>query len=243
MTAGLSSDAFVLALIAVGVGGVIQGSIGFGFSLVAAPVLALVHPEALPATLLLLGAPLNAFVAFRERRSVDLRGLTSILGGRVVGAVVGAGLLVVVPARFLSALFGVLILVAVVLSAVRPAFRPRQRLRFVAGVASGIMATGAAVGGPALALVYQDRPGAVLRSTLAVFFLFGLVVSLAALTVAGKITASQVALSVRLLPALGIGLAASRPATRLIDRRSLRPAVLAFSSISASVAIVKGIIA
>jgi uncharacterized protein len=243
VTAGLSSGAFVLALLAVGVGGVIQGSIGFGFSLVAAPVLALVHPDALPATLLLLGAPLNAFVAVRERRSIDLRGLTSILGGRVLGAVLGAGILVVVPARLLSTLFGALILVAVVLSAARPAVRPRQGLRFFAAVASGVMATGAAVGGPALALVYQDRQGAVLRSTLAVFFLFGLAVSLAALGVAGRITASQVELSVRLLPALGIGLAASRPVTRLIDRQSMRPAVLVFSFISASVAIVKGIIA
>jgi hypothetical protein len=206
-------------------------------------VLALVHPEALPATLLLLGAPLNAFVAVRERRSIDRSDLTSILGGRVVGAVVGAGTLVAVPARFLSTLFGALILVAVVLSAVRPTLRPRRRLRFLAAVASGIMATGAAVGGPALALVYQDRPGAVLRSTLAVFFLLGLAVSLAALAAAGRITASQVALSVRLFPALVVGLAASRPAARLVDRRSLRPAVLAFSFLSASVAIVKGIIA
>jgi hypothetical protein len=105
------------------------------------------------------------------------------------------------------------------------------------------MATGAAVGGPALALVYQDRAGAVLRSTLAVFFLFGLAVSLAALALAGKITGAQVALSFRLLPALALGLATSRPVTRLIDRRSLRPAILAFSLVAASVAVVKGIIA
>jgi uncharacterized protein len=107
-------------------------------------------------------------------------------------------------------------------------------------VASGIMSTGAAVGGPAVALVFQDRGGAVLRSTLAVFFLFGLVVSLTALALAGKVTASQVTLSLRLLPALAVGLVASRPATRLIDRRSLRPAVLVFSLISAILAIVNG---
>ena len=242
MTAGLSTAGFVLALVAVGAGGVVQGSIGFGFALVAAPVLALVHPQALPATLLLLGAPLNGFVAVRERQSIDLAGLPQILGGRVVGAVVGAAVLVAVPVRWLSTLFGALILVAVVLSAVRPAVRPRSRWRFLAGVASGVMSTGAAVGGPAVALVLQDRPGAVLRSTLAVFFLFGLAISLAALALAGKVTASHVTLSLRLLPALAVGLLASRPAARLIDRRSFRPAVLAFSLASAIVAIVSGII-
>jgi uncharacterized membrane protein YfcA len=211
-------------------------------ALVAAPVLALVHPQALPATLLLLGAPLNGFVAVRERQSIDLGGLPQVLGGRVVGAVVGAEVLVVVPAHHLSTLFGTLILVAVVLSAVRPAVRPRSRWQFLAGVASGIMSTGAAVGGPAVALVFQDRGGAALRSTLAVFFLFGLAVSLTALALAGKVTAAQVTLSLRLLPALAAGLVASRPASRLIDRRSLRPAVRAFSLVSAIFAIANGII-
>jgi hypothetical protein len=241
MPAGLSLSGFTLALFAVAVGGIVQGSIGFGFALVSAPVLALVDPQALPATLLLLGAPLNLFVAVRERRSIDLRGVTSILSGRILGSVAGAGVLVAVPTRFLSALFGVMILVAVGLTVLRPAFHPREHLRFLAGIASGVMATAAAVGGPALALVYQNRGGAVLRSTLALFFLFGVSVSLTALALAGKVTAAHVVLSLQLLPALAIGLAASRSVTRLIDGRSLRPAVLAFSSISALFAILKGI--
>jgi hypothetical protein len=241
MPAGISSGSFAVVFVAVGVGGLVQGSIGFGFALIAAPVLAIVSPAALPTSLLLLGAPLSVFVALRERGFVDLRGLAPLLGGRVVGALAGAAVLVAVPARFLSAFFGSLILIAVILSALRPAIRPQRRLRFLAGVASGIMATSAAVGGPALALLYQDRPGAVLRSTLAMFFLFGLGVSLAALALAGRVTASQVTLSVWLLPALATGLAASRAATRRLDGRSLRPAVLAFSAVSAVFAIGKGV--
>jgi len=222
-------------------GGLVQGSIGFGFALIAAPVLAVVRPAALPTTLILLGAPLSVVVARRERASVDFAGLGPLLGGRVVGSLAGAVVLVAVPGRFLSVLFGGLILVAVILSAVRPAVRPGRGWRFVAGVASGVMATAAAVGGPALALVYQDRAGSVVRSTLAVFFLFGLTISLAALAVAGQITGAQVALAVWLLPALALGLAASRAATRRLDGRSLRPAVLGFSAISAIVAIANGI--
>jgi uncharacterized protein len=241
---GLGWSGFALAFAAVGVGGVVQGSIGFGFALVAAPVLAIVSPAALPTTLLLLGAPLNAFMAVRERGSADLSGVRSILGGRVAGTVAGAALLAGVPARSLSALFGTLVLLAVALSAFRAdaaLIRAQPPLRFAAGAISGIMATSGAVGGPALALVYQDKPGAVLRSTLAVMFLVGLTVSLAALALAGKVTADQVALSLWLFPALAVGVLASPAATRRVDGRPLRPTVLVFSVASAVFAIGKGI--
>ena len=44
----------LLALLAVFAGAVIQGSIGFGFSLTAVPTLAFLRPEAVPVTLLCL---------------------------------------------------------------------------------------------------------------------------------------------------------------------------------------------
>ena len=51
---------FLVLFVAVGLGAVVQGSVGFGFALVVVPALTLVYPEALPATVLLLTMPMAA---------------------------------------------------------------------------------------------------------------------------------------------------------------------------------------
>src|SRR3712207_5166177 len=105
--------AFTSAFVAVVVGVVVQGPVGFGLALVVVPVLALVRPEALPAVVLLLAMPTAGFMVVREYRFADVHGLIWILSGRLVGTLGGAGILVLVPAGFLSVLFGGLVLVAV----------------------------------------------------------------------------------------------------------------------------------
>ncbi|MGH8930304.1 MAG: sulfite exporter TauE/SafE family protein [Egibacteraceae bacterium] len=226
-----------------GIGGVVQGALGFGFALVAAPVTALVYPAALPVTLLLLSVPMNGFVGWRERRWIDPRGLSGVLAGRVVGAIGGVWILLLVPPRLLSAFFGILVLLAVILSMAGPtvdAHGASPGWSFAAGVASGVMATGA-VGGPPLALLYRNRPGPELRSTLAMSFLPGVMISLVALGLAGQVMAWHVILALRLLPGLALGLLASRPLARLADRAGLRRAVLIFAFVSSLAAIAQGI--
>lgn len=238
----LSGLELALALAAVAVGAIIQGSIGFGFSFVAAPVITLFVPRALPATLLFLALPMTALMALRERQAIDLRGFAWITAGRVLGTAAGAAVLVAVPANWLSVLFGSIISAAAGVSLLGPSFEARPRTRFVAGAASGVMGTAAAVGGPPLALVEQASPGPVLRSTLAVSFLAGLAMSLAALWVAGEVHGWQVVLAAELVPALLGGLLVSRLLVPVLDERWLRPAVLAFAAAGGAAAVVKGLV-
>ena len=60
----------------------IQGAIGVGFALVVAPLAAVLRPDLLPGSILLLMLPLNAYVAWRERTSFDLSGASWITAGR-----------------------------------------------------------------------------------------------------------------------------------------------------------------
>ena len=55
-------------------------------------------------------------------------------------------------------------------SFLKPSFEVNKRTRLAGGVSSGVVSTVAALGGTPLALVYQDRSGAELRSTLAISF-------------------------------------------------------------------------
>jgi uncharacterized protein len=239
---GLSALDLSLLLTAVAVGVAIQGALGFGYALVAAPVMALVAPSALPTTLIFLALPLTAFMAARERHAVDWRGLGWILAGRVLGTVAGAALLVAVPPSSLSILFGSMIVVAAVLSALGSGLEAEPRTQLVGGVASGIMGTAAAIGGPALAVVYQRRSGPELRSTLALSFVAGLLLSLVALSVAGEVHGWQAVLALWLLPAMVVGLVLSRALAARLERRWLRPAVLAFAAVAGMAAIVDGLL-
>lgn len=71
--------AFVLTM--VGLGALIQGSLGFGFAFAVAPALALIRPEAVPTTIVLLSIPMVALMAIRERGSIY--GLVAAVGLRL----------------------------------------------------------------------------------------------------------------------------------------------------------------
>jgi hypothetical protein len=51
----LSTTAFIIAFVAVGVGAVVQRLAGQAFGMIASPLIAIVAPQHLPATVLMLG--------------------------------------------------------------------------------------------------------------------------------------------------------------------------------------------
>lgn len=224
--------AVILTLVAVAVGAVIQGSIGFGYAFVAVPTMALLYPEALPATPLLLALPLTALMSAREWRSIDVTGFFLITGARAVGTAAGVALVVLIPTSLLSVLVGLLITAVALLSFFNPNFEVSNKTRLAGGIASGITSTTAAIGGPPLALIYQDRSGAELRSTLSISFVVGIVMSLVGLTLAGRVQGWHLLLALQLLPGLLVGLWASRWVIKYLDERWLRPAVLIFAALA-----------
>jgi len=232
----------ILALISVAVlaGAAIQGSFGFGYALVLVPALALLYPKAIPITPLLLLLLMTLYMTIREWGSIDVKAFLLSTSGRIVGAVAGAVILQLIPAESLSSVLGVLIVVAALLSFFNPSLEPSKKTQVAGGIASGIMGTTVAIGGPPLALVYQDRPGPQLRSTLAISFGIGAIASLVALTVAGRVEGWHFLLALKLLPALLAGLWASRWAIKFLDERWLRPAILVFAALAGVVVIILG---
>src|SRR5918998_5800189 len=139
--------AVVLTLVAVAVGAVIQGSIGFGYAFVAVPTMALLYSEAVPVTPLLLALPMTVLMSAQEWRSIDISGFFLITGARAGGTATGVALLAFIPASFLSVLVGLLIVSAALLSFLSPNFEVNNKTRLAGGVASGVTSTTAAIGG------------------------------------------------------------------------------------------------
>ncbi|MEX0651419.1 MAG: sulfite exporter TauE/SafE family protein, partial [Actinomycetota bacterium] len=181
-------------------------------------------------------------MAIGERAHVDGRGFGWILVGRVAGTVVGLAVLTTLPPDALSVALGGLIVVAVVMSSAGLDVEPTPTVATGAGFLSGVMGTTSAVGGPALAVVYQRRPGPELRSTLAAAFVLGTAISFAALLAAGQVAGANVILALELVPALVAGLAAGPALARRVDGRWLRPAVLSFAAVAGLAIVVRGLV-
>jgi len=238
-----AADVLVLAGLAILIGSAVQGVLGFGLGLLAAPVLALVDTSLVPSTLLLVTFVLPLLTLGREWGQIDWRGLRWALLGRMPGTAVGAYAVAVATPRVLGIAVAVVVLAGVALSLSAFTVRPSTGTLLAGGFVSGVTGTATVIGGPPIALVYQNAPGPRIRATLAVFFLVGVSVSVAALAVAGELHRENVVTAAMLLPFLAAGFGLSLLLRRRLRGAALRPAVLGLSAAAAVVLAGKAILA
>jgi hypothetical protein len=235
----VSLDQLLLISLAVLFAAFVQGSTGVGFALITAPVIGILQPALLPVCVLVLMLPLNLYVVWRERAAVDRSGAGWITGGRVVGTAGGLWVLAVLSANHLSLFVGASTIAAAVATLMMPAFSPGRRAFVAAGLVTGVTETATGIGGPPLALIYQHQAPPTMRSTIALCFLVGELVSLVTLMVAGRISAPQLAAATHLLPALVLGAVLSRMVHRHVNGRFLRAFVQVFAIVSGLVLLVR----
>ncbi len=232
----------VAAGLAVLVGAAVQGSVGIGLGLLAAPVFALADPTLVPGTILLMTSVMPLLTAWRERHHVDWRGLGFALLGRVPGTAVGVYIVATQPPSTTAVVVGVVVLGAVALSVTAWEARPTPRALLTAGLISGVGGTATSIGGPPVALLYQRSGGATLRGTMGMYFLIGNVTSVLALAVAGEVAERDVTRAAFLMPFLLTGFLLSGPLRRHVDGTRLRVAVLVVSAGSAVLLLVRTLV-
>jgi uncharacterized membrane protein YfcA len=235
----VSGWAIVAAFLIMAAGGCLQGAVGFGSNLIAAPLLLLVDESFVPVSVVVGSLVLNALMIRREPGgsfdpTVKVAMVSQVPGALVAGLVISS-----LPQRQLSLLFAALVLVAVVISVAGWHLRPTRRTLAGAGVAAGFMGTISGIGGPPIALVYQRAPGPTLRATLCRFFLVGGLVSLTVLALSGEVDRDSLRACLVTVPASAAGFAASTPLVRHIDRGSVRPYVLTLSALAAAAVLVR----
>lgn len=231
-----------LATLIVAMGAALQSSVGFGLALFAAPLLNLIDPKLVPGPLIVATMVVLVTSAVRERESMDLRGVGWVLAGRLPGAALGAIALRALAPGTLSVTIGLLVLLAVGLSLHRGGLPRSRPLLMGAGLLSGIMGTTAAIGGPAVAVLYQREAGPLVRSTLAGYFTVGALMSLAALFLVGRLGREEVELGVAMIPGILLGIAVANPARRFLDRGYTRSAILLVSAAAGFSAVVRGLV-
>jgi uncharacterized membrane protein YfcA len=111
--------------------------------------------------------------------------------------------------------------------------QPTPRVIFVASIAAGFMGTISSIGGPPVALVYQNANGANLRANLSVLFATGAFISLSALILIGRFGLDDLWLTALLMVGVVIGVLCSGPVRLLVDRGTARPYLLGLCFVSA----------
>lgn len=223
--------AFVVGVVTVAA--CLQGSIGFGMALVAAPILVLVDPAFVPGPLVASAFVLVSCIAIRDRSHVDFETVRFSMVGNFAGAFSGAFVVAMLDPRGFGILFALLVLLGVGLSAVGLHVRVTRGSALGAGLLGGFMSSTASIGGPPMALVYQHHGAARFRGTLSAYFVFSTVVSVTALAIAGVFGWRELKLAGFLVPGQLLGFALSYPMSRVLSRWSIRPFILGLSALAA----------
>jgi uncharacterized protein len=213
------------AACAVVVGAALQSSVGFGFALVAAPLLfAAASPAQAVGLMIVLGLEIGVLTLLTERRRPEpvWRDVATVVPWSLPGALAGVAVLRSLDDVALQLLVtaGVVGALLVNLRAARrppprgSAHEPRRWARPAAGLLAGALNTSTSTGGPPVVLLLLSRglPPAVLRDTLTAAFVGFAPVSATALllTSTGDAVPDAAALAA-LVPITAVGHVAGRP--------------------------------
>lgn len=222
----LSAVELVLAIAAVAGGAIVQGSVGVGLSLVAAPALVTIDPTFIPGPLLIVGQVIGIRHIIVEGRHIDWRAIRRALWGLPLGLAAGLAVLELVPETVRTILIGALVAGSAL--TLLAGFRLRQtaRTEFAGGLTCSFGAMAAALPGAPLGICFSEMRPPVLRSTSSVYI--GIVggVGIGLLAGRGNFGLHELKLIGYLLPGMFIGLGISRWVRPFLDRTWFRPAVL-----------------
>lgn len=230
-----------LALAIVIFASTLQASVGMGFGMVAAPLLALIDPLLSPVPILMVGTVVAVWGAWQERGNIAGEEIVAGVGGRIIGSSMALLLLLVFSdERSFYVLFGVLILIAVILTALgRPvAFTLANHWKL--STLSGLMGTITSVGAPPMAILYRGQRPDKVRPTLNALFFTGCTVGLTSMGLAGRLAMMHLVLSAIILPGVVAGIWLARY-FRTDSAKKLSGVMLIVSGAAAAGLILKGL--
>jgi uncharacterized membrane protein YfcA len=237
VTAGIAGTLLVVS--AAVLGGIAQGTVGFGAAFATVPALAVAVPELLPGAMLVAGLPLSASMAILERDHLDGPAAVRLLVGRLPGIAIGTLVVLWADVRLLTALIATVLLLAVAAAGAGWHLEVTPRREVIAGVLSGITGTAAALAGPPVAVLYRDKDPAVMRPTLGLVWAIGIVVTIASLAAVGEFTVAQAVVGVPLGAVVLAGLVLGRLVVARVSPARIRAGILWWAGVGGVAALLR----
>lgn len=238
-----SAEIYWLILLIITFGAITQSAIGIGFGIPAC-FLVLIDPSMVPSCIVLMGSFLalsNGILSIKDVIKVDL---IYSFSGRVVGSLLAIPLLfLTIGTKYYLITFGVLLLIVTYLSARKWDIVATKKNITVAGAASGLMGSLIGIGGPPMAIVYQNSTAKNVVATLNMFFGIGALFTVILFVYFNIINLPEVMKSLYLVPALIIGTMVGRKKNiKDFVNKNLKSLIILVCFVSAVVIIIDAIL-
>lgn len=233
--------------VAAGVAGIVlfasamQALSGFGFALMAVPLLSLlIAPKDAVVIASMISLATTGLVSWRGRHSADGPLARRLIVASLCGAPFGLMVISFARAEVLRLILGVVVLTAVaaLLRGVR--VRESRAHDAVLGFVSGVLSTSLSTNGPPLVFLLQSRAMAPdrFRATINQVFVVANVVALSLFATAGLVSTGVVEASIAALPAAAVGVQIGTRLRARVSPERFRHVVLALLTLSGISAIV-----
>lgn len=168
----------------------VQSIVGFGYALLAAPMLTLIMgPKEMVVFLLFSGLYLRLYMFYREYKGIVIRDIKYLILGNVLGIIPGVYILKVINVPMFKLFIGVVLLISVIFINFKIKWKSKS-LTFdgmLFGFFSGFLGSSTSVSGPPIVMymlnTFEDKSK--IRTTMIAFFTFGTMMTLTGLFIAG----------------------------------------------------------
>ena len=241
----LDPTLLIVGGLAVLLAGFLRGLTGFGFALVAAPIVStLVEPRIVVPMVLIHGTVTSIPLVVHARHDVQLMHIWPLMAGAIAGAPFGSYLLFVLDADKLRLLIGIvafgfaLLFLAGVSRKVH-----RERLAFLpVGFVSGLLNGSSSLAGPPVILFFANQgvPPAVFRANILALFFATNIATIFVFIIGGLFSVDAFLLALAFGPSLAIGTYLGARYARSVNARLFRGVALSVVMGSGIIAIVDG---
>jgi hypothetical protein len=242
----MTTDQIVLVLLIVFATSIVQSLVGFGFALLAVPLMIIVIDlQSAVIVSSIVGSLSNLLQCWQLRRDIDRVLAKRFLLATVLGAPIGLVLFIYANQSALKIVLGVSILFGVaVLSRGMELQHVSSWLDWLMGAISGVLLMATSTNGPPLVFVLQARKVAptTFRATLNLVFLVSGAFGLAMFGFACEIVVDDVKLAVAAFPAMVIGISIGTVLRKFAPQEIFKKLVLVLLTVGGVSSIVGGLI-
>lgn len=238
----MSTVQIVLVLLCAAAGATVQGSVGIGFGLVAAPGLVAIDPAFAPGPVLLVSQVVGLRHLLAEWRDIDRDALRHGLFGVPIGMAMGIALLSAVDQRTMALLVGGATVIGTLILLTGFQITRSVRTDIGASVLSAFGATAAGLPGPPLVAVYSEMKPACMRATCSGVIATISILAFFLLSLSGNFGGEEAELLAWLVPGALLGLVAARFVRPYVERPGFRQLVLVLALLGGAALIVRTLI-
>ena len=214
----------ILSAVAIFLAALVQGLTGFGFVMLAAPILtAFIAPQIVVPTMLVHGSVLNVVIMVHARHHLSIRRVAMLALPGAIATPLGTYLLVVLDESVLKIAIGVVVggTALAMLAGYNRAFRRARLASVPVGATSGLLNASTGLAGPPVVLFFANQgvDPREFRATIVGHFIVLNIVAIPAYILAGIFTRDQMLFASTLLPAALAGAGAGIGLARFVSQR------------------------